>query len=50
MPKPKRKAHELTTHEAMHKLFPKKAVRHLKKAAGTDEPEPAKPPKKPIQE
>jgi hypothetical protein len=47
MPKPKRKAHELTTHEAMHKLFPKKAIRHLKKAAGTDEPPIKKPTEKP---
>jgi hypothetical protein len=48
MPKPKRKARELTTYEAMHKLFPKKAVRQLKKAAGTNEPSAEKPSTKPI--
>jgi hypothetical protein len=48
MPRPKRKPHELTSHEAIHKLFPKKVVRHLKKAAGTDEPPSQKAPKKPI--
>jgi len=57
LPKPKRKAHELTSHEAIHKLFGKPGVRHLKRVAGTDEPPPetppkssSKPPKKPIQE
>jgi hypothetical protein len=45
LPKPKRKADELTTHEAVHKLFGKRGVKHLKKRAGTDEPKPEKLPK-----
>jgi hypothetical protein len=47
MPKPKRKAHALTTHEAVHKLFGKRGVKHLKRVAGTDEQPPEKPSQKP---
>ena len=36
-PKP---AHELTSHEAADHLFGEEAVKHLKRIAGTAEPEP----------
>ncbi len=36
MPRRKKKAHELTTDEAMRKLFPKKVVDHLRKQANPD--------------
>jgi len=39
MPRGKRKkAHELTSDEAMEKLFSKKVVTHLKRHANPDEP------------
>jgi hypothetical protein len=37
MPRPKKKAHELTTEQAMAKVFPKRVVSHLKAAANPGE-------------
>lgn len=36
MPRRKKKAHELTTEEAMRKMFPKKVVEHVRKRANPD--------------
>jgi len=36
MPRRKKKAHELTTEEAMRKMFPKKVVEHVRKQANPD--------------
>jgi len=42
MTKPKKKAHELTTDEALHRLFGKPAAKHLRHLAEHGEP-PRKP-------
>ena len=36
MPRRKKKARELTTDEAMRKLFPKKVVKHVREKADSD--------------
>ena len=36
MPRRKKKAHELTTDEAMKKMFPKKVVEHVRTKANSD--------------
>ncbi len=39
MPKPKKKAHEMTTDELAHKVFPHKVVQELRRVANP-EPKP----------
>jgi hypothetical protein len=38
MPRRKKRAHEMTSDELIHKLFPKRVVNHLKKVANPPEP------------
>jgi hypothetical protein len=45
MPRRKKRAHEMTGDELIHKLFPKRVVKHLKKVANPPE---TKSPKKPM--
>jgi len=37
MPKRPKKAHEMTSEELIHKLFPKRLVNHLKRVANPEE-------------
>ena len=43
MPRKKKHPREWTSEEAIHKLFPRKVVKHLKKGAAEAEKSPKKP-------
>ena len=47
MGRPKKHPREWTTEEAIHKLFPKRVVKHFKKAATEADKSPEKPITKP---